>query len=111
MYLSHEHHSFCFNDLNLRLTLVEIMSIVKCIILFQILEKAFKGVCSEQDANIWLRCTSAGNQDVDCCKKEKVVGCENLCNGRFSILEMMTCINAHLQPLLQCHKDALLNAR
>ena len=28
MALSHEHHSFCLNDIKFRLTLVEIMSIV-----------------------------------------------------------------------------------
>jgi hypothetical protein len=36
--LSHEHHSFCLNDLNLELTLVEITSIRQCDILAFIVE-------------------------------------------------------------------------
>uniref|UniRef100_A0A914W5U9 Domain of unknown function DB domain-containing protein n=1 Tax=Plectus sambesii TaxID=2011161 RepID=A0A914W5U9_9BILA len=77
----------------------------------QIIGKALSRTCSERDANIWLRCVSAGNPNDGCCEENNVIGCENLCQGRFSVLELMTCIEPYLRPILTCHKDAQVTGK
>lgn len=75
------------------------------------LSKAIAGSCTLDDARIWVQCASDGRENSECCRKNGIYGCDDICNGRIGedFGQLLTCVDNYLETILKCHRNGLVN--